>query len=116
MTHAYWDKERVLRALDGAIMVAAAPDCSGLYDRIIAEAMAGLRRTINEIPLAEAEPVIYARWEKMPCTIKGRIIYMYTGCTNCRREAEILQAGGGCEFTPPRCPYCGAHMGGELDG
>lgn len=65
---------------------------------------------LDNVPAAEVEPVIYARWEKMPCTIKGRIICMYTGCTNCRREAETLQAGGGSEFTSPRCPYCGAHM------
>lgn len=110
MTHAYWEKERVLRVLDGVIMDATAPDCSGTCDPVISEAMAKLRQAINEIPLAAAEPVIYAHWERMPQTIKGHAIYMYTGCTNCRREAEVLQAGGGAEFTSLRCPYCGAHM------
>ena len=70
---------------------------------------------LDDIPAAEVEPVVHARWIKFYRTFFGVVVGEDTVCSNCHNEAEVLQAGGGCDFTPPRCPYCGAHMGGELD-
>ena len=37
-------------------------------------------------------------------------IFSWKECSNCGKEAEILQAGGGCELLSDFCPHYGADM------
>ena len=65
-------------------------------------------------PAAAVEPVVNAKWITIYRTTFGSVTGVDTACSNCRKPAEVLQAGGGCEFISPRCPYCGAHMDGGV--
>lgn len=57
-------------------------------------------------------------WEKHKRAILHAGAKEYVGgeyheCSNCKQEAEVLQAGGGCELLSDFCPNCGADMRGK---
>ena len=60
-----------------------------------------LEKDILNLPTIEGRP-------------KGEWILHYDEihrCSECQTEAEILQAGGGCELLSNYCPNCGCFMG-----
>ena len=59
-------------------------------------------------------------WEKHKRAIlyAGAKEYMgveYHECSNCKQDAEVLQAGGGCELLSNYGPHCGADMRGDTE-
>lgn len=66
-------------------------------------------KRINELPTIESRPK--GKWK---LRIDERFS-MFKGyyCSCCGKDAEVLQAGGGCELLSNFCPYCGADMRGE---
>ena len=71
---------------------------------------------IDMLPTIKSRPK--GEWEKHKRAIlyAGAKEYMgveYHECSNCKQDAEVLQAGGGCELLSNYCPHCGADMRGK---
>lgn len=71
------------------------------------------RYVADKLIAADVAPVVHGRWEKFYKTIHGVVISEDVVCSNCRKEAEILQNGGGVLLLSEYCPNCGAKMDGE---
>lgn len=75
-----------------------------------------LKAYIDRLHTEESRPK--GEWEKHKRAVlyagtKKYVGVEYHECSNCKQEAEVLQAGGGVEFLSDFCPYCGADMRGE---
>lgn len=68
---------------------------------------------LDNLPIADVQPVKHGRWESSQRTIETGTVY----CSNCAIEYYIsdLQTVGDCNGIVHYCPNCGAKMDAEPD-
>ena len=68
---------------------------------------------VQKLPAADVVEVKHGRWVKLYRTMRGIVVSEDIVCSNCQKEAETLQAGGGCYLLSDYCPHCGTRMDGN---
>jgi hypothetical protein len=83
-------------------------ELSPLITNVACRALSMVEQFVNELPAAEAKPVVHAQWQKQWCD-SSMIGHMYEECPICGCMILDTEKFWDCKF----CPNCGTEMLGD---
>lgn len=107
----YIERDLALKALGVVVAHANAVAGDSEIMQKVCSILEDCASIVADLPAADVEPVIHAKWETDPEDIAWGNFIKRKFCTNCRKRPSFDKDK--FEFIlPPRCPNCGARMDG----